>query len=128
MVSVPDPDPPGSKIIWYHIKQCCGSERTLFGSGSWFSCSFGSGSGSGSEQDPNKFGSGSDQNISNFLKIEDLTDVEMIFLVLRFHFQVILKPIYIYLEIKFKFLRMKNQVFLNKICIRILSAPDPDPN
>ena len=49
-------------------RQCCGSVPTLFrfGSGPWFSCSFRSGSFSGSEQDPNKFGSGSDLNLSNF--------------------------------------------------------------
>jgi hypothetical protein len=82
----------------------------------------------GSEQDPNKFGSGSNLNMSNFLKIKDLTVVKMIILVLKFSSQVILKSMYIHLETKFKFLSIKNHVLLNKICIRILSAPDPDPN
>jgi len=41
------------------------------------------------EQDPNKFesGSGSYLNLTNFLKIKALTDVKMIFLVLKFFFQ-----------------------------------------
>ena len=43
-------------------------------------------------------------------------------------FQVILKSIYVFLETKFKFYSMKNQVSLDKICIGILLAPDPDPN
>ena len=64
------------------ILQCCGYKPNLLGSGSgsWFSCSFGSesGSGSGSEQNPNKFGSGSDLNFSNFIKIKGLTDAKMI--------------------------------------------------
>jgi len=33
-----------------------------------------------------------------------------------------------YLEKKIKFYSTNIQVLLNKICIRILSAPDPDPN
>jgi len=56
-----------------------------------------------SEQDPNKFGSGSDLHLSNFLKIKALTIEKMIFLVLKFSFQVVLKSIYVYLETKFKF-------------------------
>jgi len=58
-----------------------------------------------SEQDPNKFGSrsGSDLNLSNFLIIKVLIVVKMIFLVLKFSYQVILKSIYIYLETKVKF-------------------------
>ena len=50
----------------------------------------------GSEQDPNKFGSRSDLNLSNFRKIKALTVVKMIFLVLKFFIQVILKSIYTY--------------------------------
>jgi len=82
----------------------------------------------GSEQDPNKFGSGFNLNMSNFLKIKDLTVVKMKILALKFSSQVILKSMYIRLETKFKFLSIKNHVLLNKICIRILSAPDPNPN
>jgi len=41
-------------------------------------------------------------------------------------FQVILKSIYVFLETKFKFYSMKNQVSLDKICILILSPPDPN--
>jgi len=55
----------------------------------------------GSEQDPNKFGSGSDLNLSNFRKIKALTVVKMIFLVLKFFIQVILKSIYTYWKTKF---------------------------
>jgi len=50
----------------------------------------------GSEQDPSKFGSGSDLNMSNFLQIKAYIVVKMIFLVLKFSFQVILKSIYRY--------------------------------
>ena len=59
----------------------------------------------GSEQDPNKFGSGSDLNLSNFRKIKALTVVKMIFLVpvLKFFIQVILKLIYTYWKTKSKF-------------------------
>jgi len=70
----------------------------------------------------------SDLNMSNFLKIKDLTVVKIIILVLKFSSHVILKSMYLYLKTKFKFLSIENQVLLNKICIRILSAPDLDLN
>jgi len=55
----------------------------------------------GSEQDGNKFGSRSSLNISNFLKIKDLTVVKMIILVLKSSSQVILKSMYLHLQTKF---------------------------
>jgi hypothetical protein len=54
--------------------QCCGSEPTLFGSGS------------SSEQDQKEFGSGSYQNFSNFFEMKAVTVVKMLFFTMNIHF------------------------------------------
>jgi len=57
-----------------------------------FSCPFRFGSGSGSEKDPNTFGSCS--NSSNYFKIKAFTFVKILFLRLMFPFPLAFKSVY----------------------------------
>jgi len=88
----------------------------------------------------NKIGSGfrSFQNLLNFLEIKALTMVKMLFLILRFYFQLILRSIYMYSEKKLNFEAWKIKFYLIEFVfgsswlrIRIwtnYSDPDLDPD